>query len=93
MTTEDKRTLMTAYRKRVKRGIPINISYATAAEQWEWLSNLLLEVVEKVMAEQEPLGITKSGGYDLCPACGGVIGNSAYYCKKCGAWIRGGSRT
>lgn len=30
--------------------------------------------------------------YEYCPACGGVIGQSAFYCKHCGQKIREGGR-
>lgn len=30
--------------------------------------------------------------YEYCPVCGGVIGQSAFYCKYCGQKIREGGR-
>lgn len=88
MTKRDKKDLMQTYRDKIKTGIPVNVCMGTKAEQKEWLAGKVLEAIEKVIDEQEPLGTVKSGVYDLCPSCGGVIGNSAYFCKKCGEYIR-----
>lgn len=88
MTKRDKKELMQAYRDRIKLGIPIDICTAAKAEQKEWLVSKILEAVDKTMEEQEPLGVIRTGNYDTCPSCGGTVGNSAYFCKKCGEYIR-----
>ena len=88
MTKRDKKELMQTYRDRIKTGIPINICTAAKAEQKEWLVSKILEAIEKTMEEQEPLGVVQGVDYDHCPTCNAIIGNSAYFCKRCGEYIR-----
>lgn len=70
--------------KAKKRGIPINVRTGGNDELAEWLEALL----EELLPVDEPIGVIRGTDYDRCPRCGGVAGQSAYYCKKCGAWLR-----
>lgn len=74
--------------KAKKRGLPINVRTGNNEELAEWLKGLL----EELLPVDEPLGVKMGMEYDFCPACGGTIGQSAYYCKTCGAMIREGGR-
>ena len=67
-----------------KRGMPINIRNGAVSEIASWAE----DIAEDLLEEDEPLGTVNNGKYEACPRCGGVIGVSAYYCKKCGAWLR-----
>ena len=67
-----------------KKGIPINVRNGGNLEAADWLR----EVLKKCIKIDEPLGVTQGIDYDHCPACGGIIGQSAYYCKHCGAYLR-----
>lgn len=79
---------METYRSKIKTGIPVNVCMDTKAEQKEWLANKLLEVIDLVIENQEPLGTIRGPEYEHCPACSYIIGNSAFYCKHCGAYVR-----
>jgi len=70
--------------KVAKRGIPINVRTGGNIEAAEWVKGLLMEL----LPIDEPLGVIQGTDYDRCPRCNGVAGQSAYYCKKCGAWLR-----
>lgn len=72
----------------IKKGLPINIRKGTDEE----ITNHILKIVEMHIHEDEPLGTTQGVDFDHCPKCWGIIGQSAYYCKTCGAWIRGGGK-
>jgi hypothetical protein len=72
----------------IKKGLPINIRKGNNEE----VANYILKVVESCIHEDEPLGTIPGMGYDHCPRCNAIIGQSAYYCKTCGAWIREGGK-
>lgn len=67
-----------------KKGIPINVRTGQNADAADWFRDLLARYIDI----DEPIGIISGGEYDSCPRCMGIIGSSAYYCKKCGAWLR-----
>lgn len=67
-----------------KRGMPINIQTGSNSDVAEWLGKLLEEKLEV----DEPIGTIQDDEYERCPECNGIIGQSAYYCKRCGAYIR-----
>lgn len=70
--------------KAKKRGIPINVRTGGNDELAEWLEALL----EELLPVDEPIGVIQGTDYDHCPICNAVVGQSAYYCKHCGAWLR-----
>lgn len=72
------------WHKICKEGIPINIQTGTNMDVADWMKGIL----EKCIEIDEPLGTKMGIEYDICPKCGGVIGSSAYFCKRCGAYIR-----
>ena len=67
-----------------KRGMPINIQTGSNSDVAEWVGKLLEELLEV----DEPLGVVDKSDYTACPECGSAIGTSAYYCKKCGSYLR-----
>lgn len=73
-------------RKIRKKGIPINVRTGGNEEAAEYFRELLQETIRI----DEPLGVLMGVDYDYCPICSGIVGTSAYYCKKCGAYLRGG---
>lgn len=70
--------------KVTKRGIPINVRTGGNIEAAEWVKELLMEL----LPIDEPLGVVQGYDYDHCPVCNSVIGQSAYFCKHCGAYVR-----
>ena len=72
------------WHKICKKGMPINVQTGTNMDVADWTKGIL----EKCIKIDEPVGVKMGIEYDICPECGGVVGCSAYYCKKCGAWIR-----
>lgn len=71
-----------------KKGLPINVRTGQNMDAADWVK----EVLEKHIRIDEPLGVTQGQDYDHCPRCNGIVGQSAYYCKLCGAKIREGGR-
>ena len=67
-----------------KNGLPVNIRN----ESNEEITRHICKIVERHIHIDEPLGVTQGQDYDHCPKCWGIIGQSAYYCKSCGAYIR-----
>ena len=67
-----------------KRGMPINILTGSNEDLAGWMEKLLKEL----LPIEEPTGVQQGIDYDYCPACGAVVGNSAYYCKICGTYLR-----
>ena len=67
-----------------KCGMPINVRTGQNMDAADWVKDLM----EKYIQVDEPLGVIHGIDYDHCPACNGIIGQSAYYCKRCGAWVR-----
>ena len=67
-----------------RKGIPIDVRTGANIEAADWVMDLM----NKYFQIDEPLGVVQGVDYDHCPNCNGIIGNSAYFCKKCGAYIR-----
>lgn len=67
-----------------KKGIPINVRTGMNTDAADWVKDLL----DKHIEIDEPLGVVGDSDYERCPICSGIIGQSAYFCKKCGAWVR-----
>lgn len=67
-----------------KKGMPINIRNGLNADVADYVRRLL----EKHIQIDEPLGTIKGADYEHCPECNSVIGQSAFFCKICGAYIR-----
>lgn len=67
-----------------KKGMPINVRTGDDVNAACWVTNLL----DKFIKIDEPLGTIAGKDYNMCPKCEGIIGINAYYCKKCGAYIR-----
>ena len=82
--TEATELMDNVYAHICKKGIPINVSNGGNLEAADWLR----EVLKKCIEIDEPLGTVKAYDYEHCPECNSVIGQSAYYCKICGAYIR-----
>ena len=89
MKQTEKDNLIAEITRRVtKSGIPINVRMGGNEEAAEWVAGLLNKAIEI----DEPIGVKQGIDYDYCPNCGGIIGNSAYYCKTCGSYLREGGR-
>ena len=67
-----------------RKGIPINVRTGANIEAADWVMDLM----NKYFKIDEPLGIIQGVDYDHCPTCNAVVGQSAYYCKKCGCYLR-----
>lgn len=65
-------------------GIPVNIRYGTSQEVIAWMES----ITEGLKPKEEASGTINLNGMEVCPACHAVIGQSAYYCKRCGRKIR-----
>lgn len=72
----------------MKNGLPINIRDGINEE----VTKHILKVIKPFVHIDEPLGVIRGTDYDRCPRCGGVAGQGAFYCKKCGTWLREGGR-
>jgi len=72
----------------MKHGLPINIRDGINEE----VTKQILKVIKPFVHIDEPLGVIQGTDYDHCPICNGIVGQSAYYCKLCGAKIREGGR-
>ena len=72
----------------MKHGLPINIRDGINEE----VTKHILKVIKPFVRIDEPLGVIQGTDYDHCPRCNGIVGQSAYYCKLCGAKIREGGR-
>ena len=67
-----------------RKGIPINVRVGGNLEAADWVMGLMNEY----FPIDEPMGTVQGVDYDNCPKCNGIIGQSAFYCKRCGAYIR-----
>ena len=67
-----------------KKGVPIDVRTGMNMDAADWFKKLM----EKYINIDEPLGTIQGTDYEHCPVCNGIIGQSAYYCKHCGAYIR-----
>ncbi len=69
-----------------EKGIPINVRTGQNMDAADWVK----EVLEEHIKIDEPIGVVQGADYDHCPACNAVVGQSAFHCKRCGAWLREG---
>lgn len=69
-----------------KKGLPINVRTGQNMDAADWVKGIL----KKQISIDEPIGVVQGTDYDHCPTCNAVVGQSAYYCKRCGAWLREG---
>ena len=77
--------LISDIRKRVvRKGMPIN----TRNGSNDAIADYICDIVTDYIFIDTPLGVGQSYGYDACPVCNHVVGNSAYYCKNCGSYLR-----
>lgn len=67
------------------KGMPINVRDGGNLIVSNWFCT---KVFDKAVQIDEPLGTVPGQEYEHCPVCNGIIGNSAFFCKKCGAYIR-----
>lgn len=67
-----------------KKGVPINVRVGGNLEAADWIMGIMNDYFQV----DEPMGTIHGVDYDHCPNCNGIIGQSAYYCKRCGAYIR-----
>lgn len=72
----------------MKKGLPINIRDGINEE----VTKHILKVIKPFVHIDEPLGVIQGTDYDHCPKCNGIAGQSAFYCKLCGAMLREGGR-
>jgi len=68
------------------KGIPIDIRNGSNEKIAEWVG----KVFDNNVQIDKPLGTVQGTDFDHCPRCNGIIGQSAFYCKRCGARIREG---
>ena len=71
-----------------KNGLPINVRNGSN----EAIAKHICKIAKAYIHEDEPIGVIRGTDYDRCPSCNGVAGQSAYYCKLCGAKLRAGGR-
>ena len=67
-----------------KKGVPINVRAGGNLEAADWVMDLM----NKHFQIDEPLGVIQGNDYEHCPKCNAVVGQSAYWCKKCGSYLR-----
>ena len=67
-----------------RKGMPIDVRTGANLDAACWVLNL----IDKFAEIDTPLGTKAGPDFNMCPKCGGIIGISAYYCKRCGAYIR-----
>lgn len=86
MRAKEKQETIARIVKRIqKKGVPID-----ARNSDERMALYLERILNEELREDEPLGIIQGTDFDHCPRCNGIIGQSAFYCKRCGAMIREG---
>lgn len=66
------------------KGMPVNVRNGVNSD----IADYLQDIVDDYAHVDEPLGTVTGYEYDACPKCGGMIGTTAKYCKRCGAFIR-----
>jgi len=69
-----------------RKGIPINVRTGQNMDAADWVKGVL----EKHIKIDVPKGVVQGADYDHCPTCNAVVGQSAFYCKRCGSWLREG---
>ena len=86
MRAEEKKEAIKKIQERIlKHHVPMN------AKQWDDdLADYIGKILQEELQEDEPLGTVQGTDFDHCPRCNGIIGQSAFYCKRCGAMIREG---
>lgn len=62
--------------------------YREHHQQIQELMKFVKKKINKWEAKNEPIGVITGGEYDCCPKCKSIVGSSAHYCKKCGAYLR-----
>ena len=62
--------------------------YREHHQQIQALMKYVKGKIDKWEAKNEPIGVITGGEYDCCPKCKSIVGSSAHYCKKCGAYLR-----
>ena len=67
-----------------KKGVPINVRTGQNMDAADWFKELL----SKHINIDEPRGVIPGSDYERCPKCNHTIGQSAYFCKHCGAYLR-----
>ena len=65
------------------KGIPIDVRHGDDGK----MAAYIVKLIKKFVSIDEPIGVKMGTDYDYCPACGATVGQRAYYCKKCGAWL------
>ena len=68
-----------------EKGMPINARVGNI-DAAEWIKGVLTDNIHI----DKPIGVNQGTDFDHCPRCNGIIGQSAFYCKRCGAMIREG---
>ena len=86
MRAEEKKKAIFRIQERIlKHGVPMD------AKAWDDnLAAYIGKMLQEELKEDEPIGVNQGTDFDHCPRCNGIIGQSAYYCKRCGAMIREG---
>ena len=86
MRADEKREAIKRIQMRIlKKGVPMD------ARTWnDHMADFIGKLLEEELQADQPIGVKMGDTYDHCPRCAGVIGSSAFYCKKCGAMIREG---
>lgn len=67
-----------------EKGMPVNVRTGADTNAACWV----LTLIDMFAEIDTPLGTKAGPDFNMCPKCGGIIGISAYYCKRCGAYIR-----
>ena len=84
--TEAKNLMDDVWHDICRHGLPINARMGQNMEAADWVKGVL----EKHIKIDEPIGVVQGADYERCPTCNAVVGQSAFYCKKCGSWLREG---
>lgn len=71
-----------------RKGLPINVRTGDDLDAADWF----VDIVKACIETDSPIGIEPGAGYDACPNCKAIVGQSAFYCKTCGAYLREGGR-
>lgn len=88
MRSEEVLDMRIKIRKRIeKKGMPMNIRDGGNQIIADWFVD---EIYDYCVDIDKPLGTVQGKDYEMCPKCEAIVGQSAYYCKKCGCWLREG---
>lgn len=69
-----------------EKGIPIDVRHGDDGK----MATYIVKLIRQHIDIDEPLGVSQGIDYDHCPRCGSIVGQSAFYCKHCGCWLREG---